>query len=96
MLTLKESKRRLSLVNEIKDAENEVERLQHEYLKSCGWTYTSDTPGCLWLWVKAAPKSRRNGRPDGAVMMVNTDIALHMQRDDDATEMPDEAFTEVE
>lgn len=23
-----------------------------EYLRGHGWTYTSSTPGCFWMWVK--------------------------------------------
>lgn len=97
MLSLVESKRRVALFNAIKDAENELERVQHEYLRATGWTYTSDTPGCLWLWQKETPESRRKkGAPAGRVMLLDTDTAFAMQRHWDDIELDDRAFEEVE
>lgn len=95
MLNLTESKRRVQMMDAIKDAENELGRVQHEYLRATGWTYTSDTPGCLWLWVKEAPKSRRKGRPEGAVMMLDTETALSMQRHSDDIELDERALDEA-
>ncbi len=97
MLTLKESKRRVEMFNAIKDAENELERVRHEYLRATGWTYTSDTPGCLWLWQKEAPKSRRGKDTHGGrVMLLSTDTAFSMQRSWDDIELDERAFAEVE
>lgn len=69
--------------NAIVDAENALEaerdrlcrrrrRDGHRYLRSHGWTYTSDTPGCHWLWRKATPK--------GETLLVGTELAIAIQR----------------
>jgi hypothetical protein len=58
--------------DDIIDAERELERATHTYLRSHGWNYTSETPGCLWLWKKTTPK--------GETILVETDTALSMQR----------------
>jgi hypothetical protein len=98
MLSLAESKRRVALFNAIKDAENDLERAQHEYLRATGWNYTSETPGCLWLWQKEAPKPRdgRSKMPAGRIMLLSTDTAFAMQRHWDDIELDDRAFAEVE
>jgi hypothetical protein len=98
MLSLKESKRRVKMFNAIKDAENELERVQHEYLRACGWNYTSETPGCLWLWQKTAPAPRdsRSKTPTGRIMLLSTSTAFAMQRSWDDIELDDDAFAEVE
>ena len=41
------------------------------YLRSHGWTQTSNTPGCLWLWQKQTP--------DGRTLLVDKDTAISMQ-----------------
>lgn len=49
------------------------ERLRDDkdaYLRACGWEYTCDTPGSLWLW-------RRKYK--GKTILVNTDTAMLMQ-----------------
>ena len=100
MLSLKESKRRVVLFNAIKDAENELERTQHEYLRACGWEYTSATPGCLWLWQKATPPPRdkrdEKRSPAGRIMLLSTETAFAMQRHWDDIELDDRAFEDVE
>lgn len=58
--------------NAIIDAQNELERLTNQYLHSHGWKYTSNTPGCLWLWQKATE--------DGRILLVDTSTALSMQQ----------------
>lgn len=95
-LTLAESKRRVSLFNAVRDAENDLKRVRHEYLRATGWTYTSNTPGCLWLWIKEAPPSRRKGRANSATMMLDEGTAFAMQRSWDDIELDDRAFAEVE
>lgn len=97
-MTLKESKRRVALIDAIRDAENAVERAEHEYLRATGWTYTSETPGCLWLWQKECPKPRdpRSKTPAGRLMLLGTKTAVSMQRHWDDIELDDRAFAEVE
>lgn len=36
----------------IRKAEADLEQLKVEFLRACGWTYTSRTPGSHWLWFK--------------------------------------------
>jgi hypothetical protein len=62
-----------------KKSYDSIERLREElewaedaYLRQHGWTYTSNTPGCLWLWQKTTP--------DGRIMLLNKSTALSMQR----------------
>lgn len=53
--------------------EDRAERVQYDrerYLRECGWSYTCDTPGSLWLW-------RREYQ--GKTLLVATDTAMHMQ-----------------
>jgi hypothetical protein len=100
VLSLKESKRRVAMFNAIQDAKNELERVQHDYLRACGWEYTSATPGCLWLWQKATPPPRdpRDAKRHvaGRIMLLSTDTAFAMQRSWDDIELDDRAFAEVE
>jgi hypothetical protein len=97
-LSLAESKRRVALFNRIKEAENDLEHARHEYLRACGWSYTSETPGCLWLWQKTAPKPRdaRSKTPAGRIMLLDTSTAFAMQRHWDDIELDESAFEEVE
>ena len=100
MLSLEESKRRIAMLDAIQDAKNELERAQHEYLRATGWQYTSETPGCLWLWQKATPEPRdkRNADryPAGRIMLLSADTAFAMQRHWDDIELDDSAYAEVE
>ena len=57
---------------EIEDAAIALQSARERYLRSHGWTYTSDTPGCLWLWRKTTPK--------GETLLLSTDLALSMQQ----------------
>ena len=69
--------------NEIEDARHDLEQAKHRYLRSHGWEYTSDTPGCLWMWVKLTEHaaSRRPDEPKKPCwIMVDTDTAISMQR----------------
>jgi hypothetical protein len=34
------------------DAEDRVNDLNGRYLRATGWSYSSDTPDCTWLWMK--------------------------------------------
>lgn len=98
MLSLQKSKRRVAMFNAIQAAKNELERAEHEYLRTTGWTYTSETPGCLWLWEKTcpAPRDPKSKRVAGRVMLLDTSTAFAMQRHWDDIELDDRAFEEVE
>lgn len=61
----------------IRDTERRLaqrdERLRDDrdaYLRACGWEWTCDTPGSLWLWTR---------KYKGKLILVNTDTAMHMQ-----------------
>jgi hypothetical protein len=41
------------------------------FLRKCGWTHTSSTPGSLWLWTKLI---------DGHAFYVDRDTAVAMQK----------------
>jgi len=52
---------------------SEIEQLgfdQDRYLREHGWNYTSNTPGCFWLWTREW---------DGKVLAVSKELALRMQ-----------------
>jgi hypothetical protein len=55
----------------VTEALQEAEHAKHSYLRSHGWQYTSNTPGCIWLWQKSTS--------DGRVLLVDTDLAVSMQ-----------------
>jgi len=57
--------------HEVVRAREEAQFTAERYLRSHGWKYTSDTPGCLWLWEKKTE--------DGRVMLLSTDTAISMQ-----------------
>jgi hypothetical protein len=54
----------------IEDSKAALECLTHKFLRDNGWTYTSSTPGCVWMWTKAI---------DGTTYAVNTANALRME-----------------
>ena len=54
------------------EAQGDHERATWEYLRACGWRHTSNTIGCLWLWVRKFP--------DGMLYAVSASTALHMSR----------------
>lgn len=80
--------------SEIETAAQDLEQAQHRYLRSHGWTYTSSTPGCLWMWtkrcelyvdtgggVRSSPRPDEVGVPTAPCMiMVDTSTAISMQR----------------
>jgi hypothetical protein len=39
-------------VDDIRDAQCELNFAIDAYLTSKGWRHTSDTPNCTWVWVK--------------------------------------------
>jgi len=78
------------------------EQLEFEvaaWLRAKGWTNTSTTPGCLWLWVRNLVWYTHElpRKPDGRftrvkhqhLVMVDRETAISIQRtlDEDATDM---------
>lgn len=43
---------------EIDNMHNEANHRADNLLRSRGWEHTSDTPGCIWQWVKKLPDGR--------------------------------------
>lgn len=71
--------------NDIATAEHDLDNAKHRYLRSHGWQYTSNTPGCLWMWIKRCDREELRGDPRVPVkepcwIMVDTDTAISMQR----------------
>ncbi|MCA1833055.1 MAG: hypothetical protein ABR520_11335 [Mycobacteriales bacterium] len=68
--------------NDIEDAKNELEQAKHRYLRSHGWEHTSNTPGCLWMWLKRCEyrMKRTESTTEPCWIMVDTDTAISMQR----------------
>lgn len=59
-------------MNDIRDADRELEILQHKYLYEHGWTYSSSrSPGCFWLWYKDYNSQK---------LMGGTELALKMEQ----------------
>lgn len=63
--------RRVYSADGLRSLEDDLRFAKEAYLRKHGWTYTSDTPGCLWLWEK---------KTDSRTILVSTDTALSMQR----------------
>ena len=61
---------RLQLLEKAEDCIRDAERAQHNYLRKSGWDYTSDTPGCYWMWQKQIGER---------VVLVGTETAIGMQ-----------------
>lgn len=55
----------------IEDARTELENVTRRYLLERGWNYTSQTPGCYWMWQKKLP--------DGRDALVDQQMALNVQ-----------------
>lgn len=58
----------------IDDARSKMEDIEIEtrrFLASCGWKYTCNVPGSLWLYEKELP--------DGRVALVDHSTALHIE-----------------
>jgi hypothetical protein len=55
------------------EVEYQREMLSHRidaYLRKAGWDYTSNTPGCVWLWTRTI---------GDRVLLVNRETALRIQ-----------------
>ena len=80
------------------DARYEREMLEFKIdalLRAKGWTHTSSTPGCFWLWTKTVKWTTHNIIPGtkrfkktkhAQLLMVDKDTALAMQGHLDAEE----------
>lgn len=60
------------ILDEIREAEDQVTALQHRFLRSMGWEETCDT-GALWLWKKEI---------NGKHMRVSLAAAMHLAEDE--------------
>lgn len=60
---------------------DEATRIVNAWLRSRGWKYSSDNPGCLWLWDKLI---------DGISIRCNEDTAEWMQREMDCNDYFDQ------
>lgn len=58
-------------LEEMEDAKDDCKKRERNFLRKCGWEYTSDTPGALWLWQKKMP--------DGRTMLVNDSTAMWIE-----------------
>lgn len=56
---------------EIENMHNEASHRADNLLRSRGWEHTSDTPGCIWQWVKKLP--------DGRTAMVSRERAIDIE-----------------
>lgn len=56
----------------IENLAGEARERGQKLLRTAGWTYTSETPGCRWMWEKAMP--------DGRILLVSQDTALAFAR----------------
>jgi hypothetical protein len=52
----------------------------HKLLRTRGWKYTSNTPGCFWLWEKQLS--------DGRTLLLPTDMAVTCERMIDSSNVP--------
>ena len=57
--------------NKLSELEDALSSAKDKLLRQRGWTYTSDNPASTWLWQKALP--------DGRIVVVDRDTAIHMQ-----------------
>lgn len=48
----------------------QINRREEIWLEKSGWTHTSSTPGCYWMWMKEW---------DGKTLMVGQDTAARIQ-----------------
>lgn len=72
----KPSKSKTPLLDFFAAAEGRHQRIEEEVgqvLRKQGWTHTSSTPGCLWLWEKKLP--------DGRTVLVDRGTALLFERE---------------
>ncbi len=51
--------------------EQKLETDARAFLEKCGWTYTCNVPGSLWLYQKTLP--------DGRTALVTKEIALRIE-----------------
>ena len=62
----------LDALDAIKQAHDDADRKLHNLLRTRGWKYTSDTPGCFWLWEKQLP--------DGRTLLLTAKMAVTCER----------------
>lgn len=59
---------------DLDEKQQELESLQHAYLRQRGWQYTCDNPGSYWFWTK---------RFGERVLTMTDKDAIRMQREMD-------------
>lgn len=51
-----------------------------DHLRKKGWTHTSATPGCFWLWMRTIPPGAgTRAVPEGTVILADQEMALALQ-----------------
>ena len=60
-----------AVIDEARSKIEDIEIETRQFLAKCGWRYTSDAPGSLWLYEKELP--------DGRIALVDQNTALHME-----------------
>lgn len=72
-------------MDKIREAHDEVDRVESDYLRRRGWKYTSSNLCSIWLWEKQLP--------DGRLAIVNRDTALDFQERIDENEIENDGAT---
>lgn len=57
-------------IDEIEDAETDLEGKIDTWLRVHGWQHTSETPGCIWMWQHEWK---------GQTLLVSQSTARHIQ-----------------
>ena len=60
-----------NVIDSVRSREEDIEIDTRSFLKKCGWRYTCDIPGSLWLYEKTLP--------DGRVALVAQSTALRIE-----------------
>lgn len=50
--------------NMVDDAREQAKLAEHAFLRQHGWTYTSATPSCHWLWESQASTARASSKDE--------------------------------
>lgn len=72
----------LDKFDNIRESREQIDFREGELLKSLGWTYTSQTPGSLWMWMKKLP--------NGHIYLVIATTATYIERELSGEEYQDE------
>ena len=64
----------LEKLYEIKAMRDEANHRTDRLLRERGWEYTSQTPGCVWQWVKKLPDGRTAMVDIGRAIDIETEL----------------------